>query len=666
MPQLMPLLVMVGVAALMLFGILVLIARFYRQVDQGRALIVNTMRSEPVVTFTGAVVYPIINRAEQMDMSVKMVEIDRRGKDGLICADNIRADINVSFFVRVNKTEPDVLKVAQSIGCARASDPVALSELFSAKFSEALKTVGKHFNFEDLYKMREEFKDEIIKVIGKDLNGFVLDDAAIDYLEQTPLGSLDPNNIMDAEGIRKITDLTVAQNVQTNQLRQKERMEVGSQNLSADEAVFKFDQRRAEAEAKKDREIAVARSREQNEAERVASDEAKKTRLVQSKNEEEAQVADQARQRGVAIAEKNREREIAVETERVERARQLEVIARERDVSLGAIAKEKDLEVQKKEIADVVRTRIVVDKSVATEEEAIKDLRAKASAEREREVARVAAEAEAQSAMVKQVKAAEAAEEAAKFKAKEKIVTAEAELDTADKLARAKIRLAEGKQAETAAEGLATVKVKEADALATEKQGKAQASVVREKLLAEAAGEEQRGLAQARVKEADAAATEKHGAAEATVVREKLLAEAAGLAEKAASMKALDDVGRGHEEFRLKLDKEKTVELESIRNRKDIAAAQAVVLKEAFGHAKINIVGGDGQFFDRFIKAVGVGQSIEGVLDQSDTVRQLAGDVLGGPMAKDPAIAAMISQFLSKADPAARQRLESLLQKPQG
>jgi regulator of protease activity HflC (stomatin/prohibitin superfamily) len=90
-----------------------------------------------------------------MDISVKTVEIDRRGKEGLICKDNIRADIKVTFFVRVNKTPEDVLKVAQSIGCARASDQQTLDELFSAKFSEALKTVGKQLEFEELYTKRE-------------------------------------------------------------------------------------------------------------------------------------------------------------------------------------------------------------------------------------------------------------------------------------------------------------------------------------------------------------------------------------------------------------------------------------------------------------------------------------------------------------------------------
>src|SRR3954466_2236210 len=496
---LVPVLVVVGVIVFLLFGVLALLARFYRQVDQGRALVVNTMRSEPVVAFTGAIVYPVINRAEVMDLSVKTVDIDRRGKEGLICNDNIRADINVTFFVRVNKTVDDVLKVAQSVGCQRASDAAALSELFTAKFAEALKTVGKHFNFEELYTKRDAFKDKIIEVIGKDLNGFILDDAAIDYLEQTPLEALDKDNIMDADGIRKITDLTVIQNLKTNELRQKERMETGSQNLTADEAVFRFEQRRSEAEAKKNKEVAVSQARESNEALRVASEEHKKTLLITTKNEEEAQIAAQNKERGVAIAQKAREREIAVETERVEKARALEAIGREREVALVGISRDKEVETQKKEIADVVRARVAVDKTVAVEEETIKDVRAIATANREREGLKIKADAEAQTSLVKQVKAAEAAEEVAKHAARQKTITADAELDTADKLARAKIRLAEGAQAEAAAPGLAAARVREADAVATEKQGLVDARVSLEKMQATAIGEEKQGLAKVKV-----------------------------------------------------------------------------------------------------------------------------------------------------------------------
>ncbi len=627
--SLITILVAVGALGLTILGVLALLARFYRQVDQGKALIVNTLKAEPLVTFTGAVVYPIIHRAEVMDISVKNITIDRRGKDGLICKDNIRGDIKVTFFVRVNKTQEDVLKVAQSIGCNRASDQLTVEGLFEAKFAEALKTVGKRMNFEELYTERDHFKDAIIEVIGKDLNGFVMDDCAIDYLEQTPIESLDKDNIMDAEGIRKITDLTVIQNVKTNELRQKERMETGAQNLAADEALFRFEQKRAEAEARKDKEVAVTKSREQNEAARVANEEHKRTVLAQEKNAEETLVAQQGRERAVAVAQKNKEREVAVETERVQRARELEASNRESDVIAQRITREAEIERQRREIADVVRARIVVDKSVAEEEERIKDVRLLAEANRNREAARIGAEAEAAQHVVKQVKAAEAAEEVAKHQARQRLIVADADLEAADKLARAKVRVAEGVQAEAAAQGLAEVRVREAAVVATEKQGLVEARVSLEKMQAEAQGIESQGLAKAKVREAEARALESTGLAEASAIRAKMSAEAAGLAEKAESMKALDSVSREHEEFRLRLEQQKVIALESIRAKRDMAGVQAEVLSAAFQQAKINIVGGDGKFFENFMRAVTLGQSVEGALDQSDMLRSIVGQVTG-------------------------------------
>lgn len=682
--NLVPVLVVVGFLVLLVFGVVIIVAKFYRQVDQGTALIVNTMKTEPVVTFTGAVVYPIINRAETMDISVKSIEIDRRGREGLICKDNIRADIKVAFFVRVNKTTEDVLKVAQAIGCTRASDPRVVADLFNAKFSEALKTVGKNLNFEDLYTKRQQFKDEIIKVIGTDLNGFVLDDCAIDYLEQTLIESLDKDNIMDAEGIRKITDLTVQQNVLTNDLRQKERMEIGSQNLASDEAIFRFEQRRAEAEAKKMREIAVAQAREENEARRISEEEMKRTLLLRHKNEEETLVANEGKERAVLVARQNKEREVLIEIERVKKAQELEQVAREREVETQRINKDKDIEVKKKEIADVVRMRIVVDKTVAEEEERIKDLRVLAEANRGKESVRIHAEAEAAEHLVKQVKAAEASEEVAKHKAREKLTIADADLEASDKLARAKVRLAEGVQAEEAATGLAQARVKEADAVATEKlgmvearvtlekmqaaaqgeerqglakvkvqeaeagaiekKGLAEAMVVRERMTAEATGEELKGLAVVKVQEAEAAAIQKKGAAEADAIRQKMLAEAAGLTEKAAAMKVLDPESRAHEEFRIRLEAQKDIAIHGLDTRKQVAEQQAKILSRAFEHAKIQIVGGDGQFFDRFVKAVSFGQSFDSAIDQSDTLKTVLGDYLSG----DKSLAGDLKDVLSR------------------
>ena len=590
------------------------------KVEQGKALIVSHVLTGKVqVSFTGGWVIPVIHKAERMDMTVKTIEIDRSGSDGLICRDNIRADIKITFFVRVNKTEEDVIKVAQAIGCARASDQRTLEELFSAKFSEALKTAGKQLDFVDLYTQREDLRDRIIEVIGTDLNGYSLEDCAIDYLEQTPLTELDEHNILDAQGIRKITDLTVVEHIKTNEFQNTEKKQITKQDVEAAEAIFELERQKADAESKQQREIATVRAREQAETLKVQAEEKLRAETARIKTDEDIAVQEENLKRRVEVAEKGRERVVAVENERVEKDRKLEEISRLRETELQTIAKDKEVEHEKREIAEVIRERVAVEKTVAEEEEAIKRVRVVEEAQRTKEAAILTAEAEAQELLVKDIKAAEAAEAASKFKAREELTLAEAHLAASDKEAQAKIRLAEGVKAEQAAPGLAEVQVKERDADAVEKLG----------------------MAQVRVKEADADATRKMGTAEAQVlretglaegeaIREKLKGEAAGLMDKAESMKALDASSRDHEEYRLRLEAQKEIELAGIEARRLIAEAQALVVSKGLEQADIDIVGGDTVFFDRLVQAVGMGKAVDGFVDKSETSQALMKDYLGG------------------------------------
>jgi uncharacterized membrane protein YqiK len=683
-PEMMGMLTLGGVGTILLIGAFIFVTKIYHRVDQGQALIINTP-SKTKVTFNGGVVVPVFYRAEYMDISLKTIDIDRRGKEGLICADNIRADIRVTFFVRVNPTGEAVRKVAESVGCERASDQETLEALFQAKFSEALKTVGKQLEFEQLYTQRDDFRDRILKEIGGDLNGYSLEDAAIDYLEQTPVKELDVHNILDAQGIEKITKLTEDKRVETTKLRNKAKKDVELDNLETKKALFRYQKEEAEEEAEKNKAIEVVQAQKKAEAEKIKAEELAKEETARLEAQEKVNVREIGKLRAEELAEKDRERALAVETEKVEREKQIEIIAREREVALQNISKDKEVEVEKKEIAEIVRDRVSVDKTVAEEEERIKDLKVLMEAERTKKAQVIAAEAEAEQKLIVDIKAAEAAEEAAKHKAKQKIIEADAELDASDRVAKAKIRLAEGVQAEQAAEGLAKVKVKEADAVANEKQGLvdakilrekmlaeaqgeeeqgmvdirlkqsmaeaiekeglAEAQVLREKMLAEAKGSEEQGLVDVRVKEALAQAIEKEGLAEAKVlaekgqaeavalekkglaegvaIREKLAAEASGIEAKADAMKHLDGPSKDHEEFRLHLEHDRLLSMERIKSSIEIAQAQAEAMGEAFKAADINIVGGDESFYQNFLKSVSVGQMVEGFMEHSPTAQAL-------------------------------------------
>lgn len=576
--------VLIALLLLVALAGLFLVSRLFKKVSQGQALIVSKMRKVDV-TFTGAVVLPVLHKAEIMDISVKTIEVARVGRDGLICRDNIRADIRITFFVRVNKTVEDVIKVAQAIGTVRASDQATLQELFSAKFSEALKTVGKHLDFTDLYTQRNEFRDRIMAVIGTDLNGYSLEDAAIDYLEQTPLIQLDSQNILDAQGIRKITELTAIEHVRTNEFRRHEEKEITRQNVEARGAVLELERQQADAENRQRREVETLRAREDAEILRVQAEERLKAQTAAMRTEESLGIQAQNKDREIAVAEKNRERVIAIESERIEKDRQLEVVDRDRAVSLAQMTNERELETERRTVAEVVRERVAVDRTVAEQEEKIKGLRAVEAAERERQAIIIRAEADAQEHLVKDIKAAEAAEAASKFRAKESMTLAEAEVAASELQAKAKIRLAEATQAEAAAEGLAQVQVRERDADAIEKIGRAEAAVLRERNTVEADG-----------------------------MRDKLKGEAEGLHEKAAAMAVLDDATREHEEFRLRLELQKEVELATVQAHRDVARAQADVLSVGLQNAKIDIVGGESMFLDKLVGSIGLGKGLDRLL----------------------------------------------------
>ncbi|MGV2933764.1 hypothetical protein ACIPUA_01715 [Providencia sp. AGC89] len=670
---LMPFLTIVGGIILVILGFFGLFKAFYIKVPQGTALIVNDMSSQPKVHFTGALVYPVIYKKEFMRISLLTLEVDRRGKDGLICHDNLRADITVAFYLRVNETTEDVLKVAKAIGVDRASDHQAVSTLFSAKFSEALKTVGKQLDLATLFENRQDFRDRIVDVIGKDLNGYALEDVAIDYLEQTPKSALDPNNIFDSEGIRKITEITAIHNIETNQKERDQELAIQKKNVETREASLALERQQANAEARQKREIDNIRAREQAETLRVQEEERLKSEQARIQTQQEIEIREENRMREVEVAQQNRTRAVAIEEERVSRARELEVVAREREVELQRIEKEKALEEERKNISNVIRERVAVEKTVAQEEERIKEVREVSEAERMKKVTVINAEAEAEESLVRQVKKAAADEASAKHRAEEISTMAQAELEASAKQAESKKRLAEGIEAEHAALGLAEARVRQATAEAEEKEGLVLANITAEKLLAEARGLKEKGLTEAQVMEAKAKAEQQQGFAEAKileeklaaqargeeqqanakeklgladakvleeklaaqargegqlgsaqaeVIRQRLKAEADGLTDKFKSMDHLSDTARSHEEFRMRLEKEFEQAMASIDANKEIAREQADVLAAALSKTNIEIVGGDGSFFNTFSKALSLGKAVDGFMDKSSFAKE--------------------------------------------
>jgi uncharacterized membrane protein YqiK len=671
------------VTALIIAGFLVValivlgfIASCYKRVNgSGEALVITRFgSSEKNASLSGAFVWPKINFFERIDLTRKPILVSRegvRGKtgeeyEGLPCKDDIRADIRVAFYIGVNPEEKDILLLAENLTCAGASDIETLKKHLTPKFSEALKTAIKQFDFVDLYKSRKEFRDQVKQLLENDMEGFKLYDVVIDKIEQTPLDALDPNNILDVNGINKITKITAEKNIDTAQVRENERTETKKRSVDGDTARLQLDRTLAEETEKTQREIKQIQITEKTNV-AVKEEEAKLTvQNIKIKTDQEIEINEQNKGREVEVAKINNDKVVEIQREQVKRAKEVEAVNTEREVVEKTMNKEMFVEGQKKEIATIVADRTKTEREIAIEEEQTKDIKAKSGAERDKLVMVTASEATAKAEAVKKVTASEAELNATRNTVQKDNLIADNQLVIASKTSEAKERMAEATRKEQSAGGLAEADVRERMADVGMKEAASAAEKV--KLV---------GLAEVEIKVQDANAIEKMGLADATRVRAMGLAEAESSEAQYKAMASIDPEVRQHEINKLNIDKDKDVQLQAIKTNGEIAAKNAEVMAAAMSKADIKMIGG-GDMFDSIRNSLVSGEALDARMNsdvmkgvfgkyasgEKDLVQDLkevlqSSDVSTGDVG-NLMLASGIAKFL-QANPAGKEMLEKLV-----
>lgn len=618
------------IAGCFLVALIVLgfIASCYKRVNgSGEALVITRFgSSEKNASLSGAFVWPKINFFERIDLTRKPILVARegvRGKtgeeyEGLPCQDDIRADIRVAFYIGVNPEEKDILLLAENLTCAGASDIETLKKHLTPKFSEALKTAIKQFDFVDLYKSRKEFRDQVKQLLENDMEGFKLYDVVIDKIEQTPLEALDPNNILDVNGINKITKITAEKNIDTAQVRENERTETKKRSVDGDTARLQLDRTLAEETEKTQREIKQIQITEATNVS-VKEEEAKLTvQNIKIKTDQEIEINEQNKTREVEVAKINNDKVVEIQREQVDRAKKVEAVNTEREVVEKTMNKEMFVEGQKKEIATVVAERTKTEREIAVEEEATKDIKAKSGAERDKLVVVTASEASAKAEAVKKVTASEAELNATRNVVQKDNLIADNQLVIAQKSSEAKERMADASRKEQSAQGLAEADVRERMA----DVGMKEASTAAEKVKLV-------GLAEVDVKVKDAEAVEKMGLADATRVRAMGLAEAESSEAQYKAMASIDPEVRQHEINKLNIDKDKDVQLQAIKTNGEIASKNAEVMAAAMAKADIKMIGG-GDMFETIRKSIISSEALDARMESSDVLKGVFGKYTSG------------------------------------
>ena len=105
-----------GGAVLLFITLITVLSRFYRRCGADEALVRTGSGGNKVVIGGGVLVYPILHQLLRVSLRSMKLSVERSGKNALVTADKIRANVTTELYVKVEPIHEDVLAAARSFG----------------------------------------------------------------------------------------------------------------------------------------------------------------------------------------------------------------------------------------------------------------------------------------------------------------------------------------------------------------------------------------------------------------------------------------------------------------------------------------------------------------------------------------------------------------------
>lgn len=426
-----------AVVFLLLALVIWAIKNFYVKPSANEAYVITGMGGRRVLIDQGGLFIPIVQQLVPVSLETMKLEVERLGADALITKDNLRVDVRAEFYIKVLPDSGDVINAARSLG-EKSVTAGSVSNLVFEKLVSALRSVAATKDLVEIHAQRDEFASAVQTLVTSDLeqNGLTLESVTISRFDQTDQAMLSDNNIFDAQGKRKITEITQSALVERNRIEQEALREITMKNVQTRKETLELERDQAQAEAVQHAEVAKVQADRLRDAETY--------QIEQSRQVEEARIA----------------QEEAVKRRSIERDREL--IDRQKDLETGDIERLKAIELAERrkqvEIAEAEKLRAEAEKGYleaqAGREEAqekIATVQRLAEAEREAQTKLIAAkqrieedrfkqETEATVEAFAEVKRAEAQRQSAGLEAEAVLARAQADSES-------KVRLALGETA---------------------------------------------------------------------------------------------------------------------------------------------------------------------------------------------------------------------------
>ena len=342
----MMILISIGVIVAILVILFLIWVKLYKTTTPDVAMVITGLGKTKVINNGGCMVIPGFQEITYVNLKTLKIDISKKDNEALFTQD-VHANIDATFFVKVNSNIESIKKAAESLGGKLLNDITSLKTLLDGKFAGALRSIAANMTLKDLQEKRSEFVKLVQESLTPELekNGLMLEEVSITHLNQTDPDKLPINDMFAArtrsitarevqdrkkqenDAIRENEVLISKKDVETQkqkysliqdqetarlQMEQKKSEITATQKIIESQNIAKEQQESAEAFFKKDQAIAIAKAEQEK-----ASEEAdiKKNAAVSIAKAEQEQLSKEADiSKDVAIANKSKEKSIA-ETE---------------------------------------------------------------------------------------------------------------------------------------------------------------------------------------------------------------------------------------------------------------------------------------------------------------------------------------------------------------
>jgi uncharacterized membrane protein YqiK len=400
-------LIYAGIVLIALVVIGIILTRLYRRSTKDVALIRTGFGGEKVVLNGGIMVIPVLHELTQVRLTTVKLEVSRLNKDALITLDKLRVDVVGLFHIKVKPDAESIAAAAQTLGeSVNSSD--AVKSLLDGKLVSALRSVAATMTMEHLHANRADFIQKVQEALMTDLdmNGFQLESVSITHFDQTAFEHFNENNAFDAEGLTVLTRTIEERKKIRNDIVATNRVEIEQRNLDANNQSLAIAQAAEQARLQQEQSLAALRAEQ---ATAIATAEAEQTRL--------AEIARITAEQAQTVAQTEADKITQTATIARDGAVQTATIERDRNIELARITTAVQTAQKSEEESTATAAANEARAHAIRAEESVATAKATEIANRQKNVAVIAATQKAEEQAVQITVAARAEKEAADARA---------------------------------------------------------------------------------------------------------------------------------------------------------------------------------------------------------------------------------------------------------